>query len=105
MIQTDSLNGNPGASVPLAFGFLSIAMTDANLVLSAAQFVYPTIKLTGALTADRNITLPLVAGAHFTVINATTGGHNLVVGGATGATVTVANGAKGVVDSDGTNYY
>lgn len=81
--------------------------SDANLTATAAQYRNRVLRLTssGALTATRNLTLPLTAGANHMVHNVTTGGQSIQVIGATGTGVTIANGTKAEVYSDGTNWY
>jgi hypothetical protein len=72
------------------------AMADANQTPAAAVYAYGAIKTTGALTANRDLTLPTVtdATAYSKWINNTcTGAFNIVlkcVG--PGSTVTIANG-------------
>lgn len=86
---------------------VSIAMTDADKTLTQAQLASGgVIVLTGTLTADRYINLPVTIGRLFIFENGTTGGHNLIVQvtGAPGTTVTVT-ASVGLVPlySDGTN--
>jgi hypothetical protein len=86
---------------------VSIAMTDADKALTQAQLASGgAIMMTGALTADRHINLPVTINRCFIFQNGTTGGHNLIVQvtGAPGTTVTIA-AAAGLVElfSDGTN--
>ncbi|MFK5173329.1 hypothetical protein ACI3QN_12520, partial [Propionibacterium freudenreichii] len=71
------------------FGYLSIAMTDANKTLSKAESDNEYTKLTGTLTAGRTITLPAVPGKYF-IKNATAGGFTLTIscGGTTAAVAT-----------------
>ena len=82
-----------------------IALSDADYSLTAQdQQERGFLTFTGALTADRNITL--LSGKHrqMTVENATTGGHNLVVKYAVpGDTVAVSPGARALLQGDGTN--
>lgn len=86
-------------------GFATIAMADANQTPSfstAANFV---LRLTGALTANRNLVLPLTSGRSWYVINDCTGAYSVNVKGATGSAAVVANGSKITVVTDGTNFY
>lgn len=81
---------------------ISIAMTDANKTLTQVQSAADIIEITGTITADRQIIVPLPA-KQWVVANLTTGGFNLVFIGGSGTGVTVANGKRAVIYSDGTN--
>jgi hypothetical protein len=83
-------------------GRLALAMTDANTTLSAAQARNTILELTGTLTAQRNIVLPLDA-QQWTVFNNTSGGFGLQFIGATGTGIVVAAGKRAIIYSDGTN--
>jgi hypothetical protein len=83
-------------------GRLALAMTDADTTLTAAQARNTILELTGTLTAQRNIVLPLDA-QQWTVFNNTTGGFGLQFIGATGTGIVVAAGKRAIVYSDGTN--
>jgi len=86
---------------------VSIAMTDADAALTQTQLASGgVIIMTGALTADRRINLPVTIGRLFIFKNGTSGGHNLIVQvtGAPGTTVTVsASGSLIPLYSDGAN--
>lgn len=99
-----ALGGNETQTAPFRWRSISIAMTDANTTLSAAQYACPDITLTGTLTANRNLILPLLAGAWYNIFNNTAGGFSLVCEGASGSSVTIANGKSALIRSDGTNY-
>jgi hypothetical protein len=87
-------------------GFSSIAMSDANLTLTAAQaYGAMVLKLTGTLTAVREVIVPATAKL-YVIVNATTGGFALTVltsAAGTNGSVTVLNGSCRLVYSDGTN--
>jgi hypothetical protein len=83
-------------------GRLALAMTDADTTLTAAQARNTILDLTGTLTAQRNIVLPLDA-QQWTVFNNTTGGFGLQFIGATGTGIVVAAGKRAIIYSDGTN--
>ena len=104
--QTTSPNNTSWVTISplLGNGYLSKAITDANTTLTFAEYSNSIIEVTGTLTADRNIVLPLVAGGELTVGNLTTGGFNLVFKATSGSTVTVANGKRARIYSDGTNW-
>lgn len=89
--------------VKLAPGRLSVAHGDvASLTLTHAQALNDILELTGALTAQRNVVLPLDA-KQYTVFNNTTGGFGIQFIGATGTGVIVAATVRSIIYADGTN--
>jgi hypothetical protein len=88
-------------------GFLSIAITTANVTLTRAQALNKIIKLTGTLTGNRELFIPYTGGAGraFIIWNATSGAFTVTVrttaGGSTGTAVTQAK--KQLLFHDGTN--
>lgn len=105
----DTTNTNLGTLLEQAItGVLSVVQGDvANLTLSANdgasdQARNAVLKITGALTADRNVVVPAVNKVYL-AINATTGGHSLTFKTPSGTGVTVPNGQARWVYSDGTN--
>lgn len=85
----------------LAYGIATQAMADANQTVSQAQALCDTLVTTGALTATRNLVVPLVR-RRWTVRNNCTGGSVQVIG-ASGTGVTIATVKVAVVECDGTN--
>lgn len=85
----------------LAYGIATQAMADANQTISQAQALCDTLVTTGALTATRNLIVPLVR-RRWTVRNNCTGGSVQVIG-ASGTGVTIATVKVAVVECDGTN--
>lgn len=83
-------------------GKLVKAMADANQTLTAAEARNQIIETTGALTALRDILVPLGA-QQWTVFANVSGGFGVRVIGATGTGVTVADGKRAIVYADGTN--
>lgn len=83
-------------------GRLVLAMADANKTLTAAQARNQILELTGALTALRDVVVPL-AVQQWTVFANVTGGVGVRVIGASGTGITVADGKRAIVYSDGTN--
>lgn len=83
------------------FGYLSIAMSDANKTLSKAESDNEYLKFTGTLTAARTITLPAIPGKYF-IKNATTGGFSLTIS-CGGTTATVATATTKLIICDGTD--
>lgn len=83
-------------------GRLVKAMADANQTLAASEARNNIIEATGALTALRNVVLPLGV-QEWTVFANTTGGFGVQFIGATGTGVTVADGKRARIYADGTN--
>lgn len=89
-------------------GYVSIATADANVTLTTAngaddQARNMIVRLTGALTANRNITVPSVEKL-YVIKNSTTGSFTLTVKTAAGTGVTIPNGDRAtLVYCDGTN--
>lgn len=84
------------------YGRFTLAMADANQTLSYAQGMAESMELTGALTALRDLVVPLVPRA-WTVFANTSGGFGVRVIGASGTGITVADGKRAIVECDGTN--
>lgn len=108
----DSNSTDPDSSS--ASGWLALrANTGIAAITAAAGNVSPTstqlgalvLNVTGTLTANASLVLPLSAGATWTVANNTTGSFNLSVIGATGSGVNVPQGNAIIVFTDGTNFY
>lgn len=83
-------------------GKLVLAMANANKTLTAAQARNQILELTGALTALRDVIVPL-AVQQWTVFANVTGGFGVRVIGASGTGITIADGKRAIVYSDGTN--
>lgn len=80
---------------------LSKALSDANTTLTQPEAACSTLTFTGALTATRSITIPLVGNKQWTVYNGT--GQSLQFIGPTGTGITVATLKHAILRSDGTN--
>ena len=78
------------------------ALSDANYTLTLGEALPQILECTGALTAQRNITVPLGA-QQWTVFNNTTGGFGLQFIGATGTGIVVGMGKRAIIYADGTN--
>ena len=105
---THTISGaiNWGANFPPAYGYITIAMSDANTTPTGSQYNSGDLAFTGTLTATRNIVLPLTTpGAQWIVYNHTTGGQSLQVIGTSGTGFTITNGTSALVWTDGTNFY
>lgn len=88
-------------------GYKSISMADADYTLTTADGSTDdarnlALRMTGALSAARNVVCPAVPKMFF-FTNATTGGFALTLKTATGTGVTVSAGASAVLLCDGTN--
>ena len=84
------------------YGRFALAMADANKTLTYEQAMCESMELTGALTALRDVVVPLVPRS-YTVFANTSGGHGVQVIGASGTGITVADGKRAIVECDGTN--
>jgi hypothetical protein len=88
----------------IGFGWGSYAHDDtAGPTVDAATAANPRLKITGALTAARNIILPTAQGAIWTLWNATTGGFALTAKTSAGAGVLIPNGKIALIFCDGTD--
>lgn len=83
-------------------GLLVLAMADANKTLTQAQAANQILELTGALTALRDVIVPLVK-QQWTVFANVTGGFGVRVKGASGTGITIADGKRAIVYGDATN--
>jgi hypothetical protein len=103
-LHIDELRGNNAANSPLTFERLVKALpSDANYTLLNTEYTSPWLEITGAITVQRDIVMPLTAGAIWEVFNNTTGGFGLRFIGATGTGIVVAAGKRARVAADGTN--
>lgn len=92
---------NPSEIARLTHGQATQAMADANQTLTQAQALCNTITTTGALTAQRNLVVPLVRRA-WTIRNSCTG-FGVQAIGASGTGIVVGAGKTAIVECDGTN--
>lgn len=84
------------------YGRFVLAMADANKTLSYEQAMCESMELTGAITALRDVVVPLVP-RDWKVFANTTGGFGVRIIGASGTGITVADGKRAIVECDGTN--
>lgn len=84
------------------YGRFTLAMADANQTLNYQQAMCESMELTGALTALRDVIVPLVPRA-WTVYANTSGGFGVRVIGSSGTGITVADGKRAIVECTGTN--
>lgn len=85
----------------MCHGIGTQAMADANQTIVQALALCDTITTTGALTATRNLVVPLLR-RRWAVRNSCTGGSVQVIG-ASGTGTTIAAGKVAIVECDGTN--
>lgn len=87
-------------------GIAPIPIADANLTITREPFLDRTLKFTGALTADRTVTVPALRDGGHEYYNATTGGHNVLAKAAGGSTsITIAPGVRSVLYYDSGELY
>ncbi len=104
----DTVNNGLTSLVEAAIaGTATVVMSDANYTLTTANEAadearQAVIRLTGTLTATRNVTCPSTSKL-YVVLNATTGGQSIVFRTAAGSGVTIPNGQRALVYCDGTN--
>lgn len=84
-----------------AYGIATQAMADANQTIVQATALCESIVTTGALTAQRNLVVPLVRRL-WRIRNACTG-FGVQVIGASGTGIVVGAGLSAFVECDGTN--
>ena len=98
------LNGVADALEWTRWGWFGLAMADANQNIADGNDKHPILKLTGALTALRTLTLRTTAGGgYWWVWNATTGGFGITVKTAGGTGPTVPAGYRALLACDGTD--
>ena len=101
-------NTNVGSLLEQAItGFLAIAMSDANYTLTTGNGIVDesrnaALSFSGALTATRNIIVP-VTPKLYVIRNNTSGSQSLLVKTPAGSGVTIRNGYTQLVGSNGTN--
>jgi hypothetical protein len=90
-------------------GYLTVAVADANKTLTTSngspdESRAAVLQFTGALTANRTITIPAVSKIYF-LRNTTTGGFELVIKTAAGVAITIPAAASVVAVCDGTDTF
>jgi hypothetical protein len=81
-------------------GASSVALTNANVTLTAAQYSVPIVVLTGAITANLNVTFPTTGS--WQIYNATTGSFTVTATNGTGATLAVPQSVVSEIVSNST---
>lgn len=109
--KTDNNTTNPDATgtsgwlgLP-AVGAYTISTTGGTTTPSPSVLGVTTLLVTGALTSNATIVLPLTAGSRWIVANNTTGSYTLTVQGSSGAGVSITQGSALTVFTDGAAYY
>jgi len=109
--QTDNNTASPDTTgsagwlgLP-AVGAYTIATTGGTTTPDPSVLGVTTLLVSGALTSNATIVLPLAAGSRWIIANNTTGSFTLTVQGATGAGVAITQGSALTVFTDGTAYY
>ncbi len=82
-------------------GTSTVAVTNANVTLSAAQYSVPVVVVSGTLTA--NVTLTFPTAGQWNVVNTTTGLFNVTLSNGSGATVVAQQGAASDFVSSGSS--
>jgi hypothetical protein len=109
--QTDNNSTNPDATG--SSGWIGLPAVGAYTINTAGGTTTPdpsvlgvtTLIVTGALTANATIVLPLAAGSRWIIANNTTGSFTLTVQGASGAGVSITQGSALTVFTDGAAYF
>ncbi|MBM3457192.1 MAG: hypothetical protein FJX77_01465, partial [Armatimonadetes bacterium] len=78
---------------------------SGNYTASAAEYEPVVLECSGLLTGNRNLLLPLVAGARWLVRNGTSGSYTLTVKGATGSGIVISQGGTAWVWTDGVDFF
>lgn len=87
----------------LSHSAAAIALTTANVTLTQAQALCDTLTVTGALTAVRDLVVPLVRRRWLIRHTGTAFGVRII--GASGTGITVGIGLSAFVECDGTNVF
>lgn len=104
-VQSPDATGSAGWIGLAAAGVSIIATTGGTTTPDQSALGVTTLLVTGALTANATLMLPLTAGSRWIVANNTTGSFTLTVQGATGAGVSISQGSALTVFTDGTSYF
>lgn len=103
--QSPDATGSSGWLGLPAAGTYPINTTGGTTTPDPSALGVTTLLVTGALTSNATIVLPLSAGSRWIVQNNTTGSYTLTVSGATGTGVGITQGSALTVFTDGTNYF
>lgn len=105
--STDPDSGSASGWIALRAntGSATVAAVAGANVPTPTQLGAQLLLVTGTLASNATLTLPLIAGSQWTVVNNTTGAGTLTVQGASGSGVQVTQGTGIFAYTDGTNYY
>src|SRR6185437_15532783 len=103
-VSPDSTGSTGWVGIPAA-GVSTIATTGGTKTPDPSALGVTTLLVSGALTSNATVVLPLTAGARWIIANNTTGSFTLTVQGATGAGVAITQGSALTVFTDGTAYF
>lgn len=87
---------------PEQAGVTTVAMSNANVTLTALQAGRSIIVITGTLTANLNLIFPTYA-QQWLVVNSATGAYSVTCKTASGTGVAIVAGSNAIVYGDGTN--
>lgn len=88
----------------MSSSYAEVIVNDVDVTVSVPTWACSTIRCTGALTANRKIIMPLIAGRSWVLMNDTTGGFHITMIGASGTGTTTTSPVI-VAVCDGTNFY
>jgi len=100
--STDPESGGTGWVSDFAMGEATVAMSGANVTLTALQAAHPIIRITGTLTTNLQLFFPAILG-EWLIINDATGAFTVTAKTATGTGVAIATATHSQVYGDGAN--
>lgn len=103
-VSPDDTGSSGWVGLP-ASGVSTINTTGGTRTPDPSVLGVTTLLVTGALTSNAILVLPLIAGSRWIVANNTTGSFTLTVQGASGAGVSITQGSALTVFTDGVAYY
>mgnify|MGYP001411206618 FL=1 len=98
-------SGPRGVGQPMLLPSVDVDIAGAagDTTLTADQYGYPVLNLTGVKTGNRTVTVPTVEDAVYLVVNNSTGAFTTTIKTAAGTGVDVANAKSAWVRCDGVN--
>ncbi|MGN6312840.1 MAG: hypothetical protein ACTHMO_03660 [Rhodanobacteraceae bacterium] len=103
-VSPDATGASGWIGLPAA-GTYTITTTGGTTTPDPSVLGVTTLLVTGALTANATLVLPLTAGMRWIIANNTTGSFTLTIQGSAGSGVAISQGSALTVFTDGTNYY
>jgi hypothetical protein len=87
------------------YGRLSKSVAgSANVTLTQTEYENGVLELTGVITGNIQVILPLIDGRTWVCKNGTTGVFTVTLIGATGTGIVIATGMTAIVRTDGVNF-